>query len=69
MKVRFQEEESVIETWVCSIEVPEEIVEEGDEAIERFIKENESGISYDGKVHSECQESLLSISEIETDFF
>jgi hypothetical protein len=68
-KVSFSQKEEVVQWWRMEVDVPQEVVDEGDDAVRKWILEESQGGSacpdYLEIEHSDVKESFIDVDEIE----
>ncbi len=51
----------VIEYWNCKMDVPQDVIDEGDKAVEKYIRENDLEVDYMSIDYSDITESMIEI--------
>jgi hypothetical protein len=67
--VRFQQKERVEQWWSCSCEVPQEVIDEGDDALRDYImrEAKDSDLEYHEVEFSSTEEDFIDVDRIAVD--
>jgi hypothetical protein len=64
-KVTFSASQKVEEFWACEVEVPQEIIDKGLDAVKEYIRSGEEVVDYIATFDSQVLEELTDIDEVE----
>jgi uncharacterized Zn finger protein len=64
--VRFEQKQALTEWWECDMEVPQDVIDQGKEAMESYIRENahDEGMEYNKVTDQKISEDFLEMDKI-----